>query len=293
MRAHPPEGRLNEGRLTVGALFRTFPRAVAFTWILTLGETALMALIPLLIGFAIDDLLAGGTTALFQLAGALAGLVALGVLRRLYDTRVYSRIRVRLGEALASRSADVPVSSLTARLGMSRELVAFLEEQAPAVMTSAAQLVISLVVLYTFHPALSGGALVSAVAMLALYGCFHRRFFRLYREYNQESEQQVALLERRAPEGILGHLQRLRSAEVRISDSESILYGGIFTVLLGFIVYNLWFAATNLEATVGSIFSIVTYSWEFVESALVMPATLQGWSRLSEIEARINGEADA
>lgn len=57
---------------------------------------------------------------------------------------------------------------------------------------------------------------------------------------------------------------------------------------MGSILFNLWFAATNLTPTVGAIFSIISYSWEFVESALVLPATLQGWSRLSEIMQRIN-----
>ncbi|MFC3119789.1 hypothetical protein ACFOHS_21805 [Jhaorihella thermophila] len=36
------------------------------------------------------------------------------------------------------------------------------------------------------------------------------------------------------------------------------------------------------------MFSIVTYSWDFVEGALILPATLQSLSRLSEVTARIN-----
>ena len=90
------------------------------------------------------------------------------------------------------------------------------------------------------------------------------------------------------PKGILAHLAKLRKTEVRISDTEAYVYGAIFTVLLGFIILNLWIATGNLEITVGRVFSIVSYSWEFVDAALVLPATLQGWSRLSEITKRIN-----
>ena len=81
---------------------------------------------------------------------------------------------------------------------------------------------------------------------------------------------------------------QLRRHEVRLSDTEAVLYGVIFIVLLGLIVFNLWFATTRLGITVGTIFSIISYSWEFVESALALPVTLQSWSRLSEIMRRLN-----
>jgi hypothetical protein len=40
--------------------------------------------------------------------------------------------------------------------------------------------------------------------------------------------------------------------------------------------------------SLGNIFSIVSYSWEFVEAAVTFPMALQGWSRLSEIIQRLN-----
>ena len=274
--------------LTVGTLLRKFPRRICMTWVLTLCETALMALIPLLIGFAIDGLLNGDTTALVHLAAVLAGLIVISVIRRIYDTRVFGTIRVELGKALAGRSDGIPVSTLNARLGMGSELVGFLEEEVPALMNSAVQLIISLIVLFAFHPVLSYAALAAGVLMIAIYGGFHRRFYRLNADYNHQTEKQVGILETKSPEGILSHLKKLRRTEVRLSDTEAFVYGAIFTVLLGFIVFNLWFAATNIETTAGTIFSIISYSWEFVESALVLPITLQGWSRLSEIMERIN-----
>ena len=80
----------------------------------------------------------------------------------------------------------------------------------------------------------------------------------------------------------------LHGLEVQLSDTEAVLYGAIFIVLLSLILFNLWFAATELGTTVGTIFSIISYSWEFVDSALALPMTLQSWSRLSEIMRRLN-----
>ncbi|MEX3008524.1 ABC transporter six-transmembrane domain-containing protein [Hoeflea sp. TYP-13] len=279
---------LKDEPLTIATLLKKFPRPISLTWLLTLCETALTALIPLFIGFAIDGLLSDELNALLRLAAILAGLTAVGVIRRIYDTRVYGTIRVELGKALVGRADSVPVSTLNARLCMSRELVDFLETEVPALMSSSVQLVVAVVVLFSFHSTLSYAALATAVTMITLYFLFHGRFFRLNADHNHQTEKQVSVLEANSPEGLLSHLNVLRRIEIRLSDTEAYVYGAIFTVLLGFIIFNLWFASTHIETTVGTIFSIISYSWEFVESALVLPITLQGWSRLSEIMKRIN-----
>lgn len=275
--------------LTIGTLLKKFLRPISLTWLLTLCETALMALIPLFIGFAIDGLLENDPSDLLNLAAVLAGLISISVVRRVYDTRVYGTIRVALGKELVGRSGGIPVSSQNARLDMGRELVDFLEDEVPSLMNSLVQLVVSLIILFSFHPVLSYAALGAAVLMLLTYGLFHRRFFRLNADLNHQTEQQVSILETRSSNGILAHLMKLRRIEIRLSDTEAYVYGAIFLVLMGFIIFNLWFAAANIETTVGTIFSIISYSWEFVESALILPITLQGWSRLSEIMQRIKG----
>lgn len=284
--------RLNGKQLTIGTLLRMYLGKVSITWLLTLIETALMTLIPLFIGFAIDGLLDGELDSLSQLAVVLGALIAVSVLRRVYDTRAYGTIRVDLGRELIGRSREIRISSQNARLGMARELVDFLEEQVPALMNSIVQLVISFVVLFLFDPMLANAALAAAVLMIVIYGIFHHRFYRLNGDHNQQSENQVGILETRTPGRLSGHLQRIRRIEVRLSDTEAFVYGAIFVVLMGFILFNLWFAATNMITTAGKIFAIISYSWEFVESALILPATLQNWSRLSEIMQRINREQE-
>lgn len=276
--------------LTIRTLLRKYSGKISITWLLTLIETALMTLIPLFIGFAIDGLLSGELASLSRLAMVLGALIAVSVVRRVYDTRAYGTIRVDLGGELIARSSEVRISRQNAQLGMARELVDFLEEQVPALMNSVVQLVISFAVLFLFDPILAYAALAGAVSMIVIYGLFHRRFYRLNGYHNQQTEKQVGILEAKMPDSLAGHLQRIRHVEVKLSDTEAYVYGAIFVVLMGFILFNLWFAATNMTTTAGTIFAIISYSWEFVESALIIPATVQGWSRLSEITQRINRE---
>ena len=279
---------LTQSRLTIHTLLRTFWRPIGVTWLLTLVETALAALIPLLIGFAIDGLLDQDPTALLQLSAVMVALILIGVIRRIYDTRAYGSINVTLSQELANRSQNKPISQVNARIDMSRELVQFLEHEVPELMDSSVQLMISVVILFTFHPVLSASALASALVMMLFYGLFHRRFYQLNADLNVRKEKQVAFLQTRKSDHILSHFTRMRQIEIKISDTESYVYGGIFTILLGFIVFNLWYASITISTSPGAIFSIVSYSWGFVESSLIFPATLQSWSRLSEIMQRIN-----
>jgi hypothetical protein len=171
---------------------------------------------------------------------------------------------------------------------MGRELVDFLEIELPMVTTAIIQIIISVIVLYMFDVILALAAICAVIIMLVVYGLLHKQFYRLNGVFNGQSERQVAILEGRSIPRFLMHLSRLRRIEVKISDVESALYGAVFAVLLSLVVFNLWYATTYVAISPGNIFSIVSYSWEFVEAAVTFPMALQGWSRLSEIIQRLN-----
>lgn len=274
--------------LTLWTLVRVFPFRIGITWALTLGETALIALVPLFIGFAIDGLLEGRTSPLVQLAGVMCALIVVSVMRRVYDTRVFGAMRVEVGRTQVTRASQQKVSKLNAQLGMGRELVDFLEVEIPVVMTALIQIIVSVFVLFAFDGALACAAGFAVMVMLVIYGLFHKQFYRLNGAYNGQSERQVAVLESRNMPRVLTHLSRLRRIEIKISDAESGLYGIVFAILLSLVVFNLWYATTYVTISPGTIFSIVSYSWEFVEAAVTFPMALQGWSRLSEIIQRLN-----
>ena len=116
----------------------------------------------------------------------------------------------------------------------------------------------------------------------------HSRFFRLNGHLNEQTELQVGTLETGNPSEIMKHFLRLRIWEIKISDTEAVLYGIIFAQVIAFMSFILWFGTALPDATTGSIFSIVNYSWNYVESSAVLPLTLQSLTRLREITYRIN-----
>lgn len=275
-------------KLSLTSIIRVFWLQVSVTWALTLFETLILVTLPLLIGRSIDGLLNDTWTPFYWLATAMLVLLLTSIGRRLYDTRAYGRMRVELGAAVAAKAETGAVSTTNARLDMSRELISFLEAEAPIVIMALLQVIVSLVILFSFHSLLAATAGGATLTALMIYGLSSRRFFRLNGDLNAQSERQVAVLETGIKEAIGAHLTALRRHEVRLSDTEAIVYGLIFAVLLTMLGVNLWFAATQLAATPGQIFSIVTYSYEFIESAVMLPAALQSLTRISEITQRIN-----
>ena len=165
--------------------------------------------------------------------------------------------------------------------------------EAPIAATALVQVIAAVVILFLFHPILAATAGGAAIVTLLIYAGFARWFFRINSALNEQSEQQIHALETRSPKKIAAHFVALRKQEVRMSDAESVVYGLIFAVLLFMLGFNLWFAATKMGATPGRIFSIVTYSFEFLESSVTLPAALQSLTRLHEITRRINRATDS
>ncbi|MBE3652491.1 ABC transporter permease [Vibrio navarrensis] len=277
--------------ISLRTVIRFHPLKVAVTWLMVLAENVMLVLLPLFIGYAIDGVLNQHYPPLMLLALLLLVLVLISVARRFYDTRVYGSIRVKLANLVERNLRDLPISAKDARLTMSRELVDFLEKDLPSLLTAVVQLVATLVILSTFHFSLALCMLFSGLLMLVIYGAFHRTFTQLNGQFNDQVEQQVTLLSGVRLSALRGHFERLKQCEIKLSDTEAVVYGLIFMTLFGAVIANLWMVSLLVEPSAGQVFSIVTYSLEFVETAVMLPITLQTLSRLTEISQRLNHNA--
>lgn len=276
------------GELGVGSLFRHFPRQIATTWFLVLIENLLLALIPLFIGRAIDALLIGEQRALIEVISVMGALVLVAVTRRVYDTRAYGSMRVQFGAEFMERNRESPVSETNARLDMSREMVDFLEEHVPELLTALMQIIVSIVLLWSFGWPLGISAVTMIFVSTVVYALFHRTLFRLNGRLNARKERQVHVLESRQHGSLMSHLISLRKEEVRLSDIDALLYSLIFIGMFAFVLINLWFASLIPAITAGMVFTILSYSWALVDAGIALPLTLQQWTRLSEIKHRLN-----
>lgn len=263
------------------------PWKISFTWAWVVVENMLLALLPLLTGHAIDGLLQGETTELMRLAAVVLALIVLATSRRIYDTRLYAGLREKMGLYVDQAHQEASISARNARLDMSDELIEFMEIKLPEVLTAFVQVTMALVILYGFYLYLSLSAMVTAMLIGVIYAFFHGSFYQLNKRLNHQHERQVMYVERNK---LARYLFLLKHLEIRLSDREAILYGIVFLILMFFLLGNLWMSAQLPNITAGKIFSIISYSWEFIDAILVLPMTLQNLSRLTEIKHRLNAE---
>lgn len=278
------------GRLDLSLLFKHFRVRILLTWLLVAIENLLWALVPLFIGRAIDALLEKQEGALVEISLVMFSLIFVSVGRRIYDTRSYGTMRVHFGSELVSRTTGQATSKVNARLDMSREMVDFLEEHVPELLTSVVQVIVAIVILWSFDPKLGISALAAIVGLALVYALFHKRFFVLNANLNSQMERQVSVLEQRQATSLFAHLKLLRKHEIRLSDTEAVLFGAIYAGMFAFMLTSLWFASSISAITAGMMFAILSYTWELIDSGVMLPVVLQQWSRLSELRERFNSE---
>ena len=102
--------------------------------------------------------------------------------------------RVKLAKRVERNLRQTSVSIKDARLTMSRELVDFLEQDLPSLITAVVQLIATVVILATFHFKLALCVLGSGLVMLLIYTLFHQHFMRLNSLLNDQLELQSAIM---------------------------------------------------------------------------------------------------
>ena len=268
------------------ALLRRFAGRFALTFSLVVLEAAGWTLFPLVIGRAIDSVLAGSTRGLYEFAGLGIAAMGIAILRRLVDSRAYARIYARLGEELVANRSETGTSTTTARLGMLREIVEFFENSLPGLITSVIGLAGTLIILAVLNRPVFLGCLAVIGATVVLYGLTGGLTTRYNQGLNDEHERQVDAVESGDPARVGLHLRDMMRWNIKLSDLEAANFGIVWLFMIALLVFSI---ATAAERTVeyGMVFAVVMYVFEFAESVALLPFYYQEWLRLREISGRL------
>lgn len=139
------------------------------TWVLLIIENTLLAMIPLAIGFTIDQLLTQQYWGTIYFFVNMLTLIIISVLRRAYDTRVYGTIRVDYCSDVNTRMKNFPISVKNARITLARELVDFFENELPDLLSSLIQIIVALIILTSTKIELGLSSIVLLGAMFILH----------------------------------------------------------------------------------------------------------------------------
>lgn len=265
---------------------RPFRGPLAFTVSLVVIESVGWLLFPLVIGRAIDSAVLGSGRGIVELVVLSVATVGVDVLRRVYDSRAYAKVYVKMSEELAARQSSVGTSAKTARLGMLGEVVEFFENSLPTLVSSVLGLVGTVAILSALSLPIFAGCMIVVGATVAVYGSTGRFTMRWNEAYNNEYERRVEVVESGSPARIARHVRRMMRWNVKLSDLEAANFGVLWVLMVGLLAYSVRATATD-TVEYGGVVAVVMYVFEFMESVVMLPLFYQQWLRLREIVGRL------
>ncbi|MEM7186076.1 MAG: ABC transporter six-transmembrane domain-containing protein [Bacteroidota bacterium] len=274
--------------MTLKVIFAGYRYRLILTLVLILFEAGMMLLFPLFIGKAIDGALKQQWIGVAYLGALGLLLLVVGMARRMFDSRFYARLYRRSGSQLMERLARHDTSVKTARLGMIRELIEFLENALPELIANLLGLVGVSVILATLHFTIFYASAGLALIILSLYWFSRNKTLRYNRQANNELEQQVTVLSQKNDARTAVHLYRLMKWNIRLSDLEAINFSISWLFALAFLIFSIIVSVGEGPIQYGALMALVMYVFEYIGNVINLPLYYQNWLRLKEIISRLN-----
>lgn len=273
--------------MTLLSIFKRYKWRISCTMFLVLIEAIAFLLLPLVIGFAIDDLLINSYSGLRKLAIVGFSIIIFGSLRRIYDTRIYAGIYTDLTSETAEKDKKSDTSTLNARMTMLKELTEFFENHFPQLINSLIGLFGTVIILYALDFEIFLGCLVVLVLMFIVFSLTQNRTTYLNHHYNNALEKQVIALDSRSNQSIRGFMTGLMRWKIKLSDLETLIFGVIWVGMVSLIVFSVTEAVGDGSLKAGAVMSIVMYVFQFAEGTGMLPLYYQQFLRLQEISERL------
>ena len=280
-----PSSDKPSGSLTLSGIWSTYRLRIVGTMSLLTVERALGVAIPFVLGIAINDLIAGNFRGIWWMVGLQLTRLAIGVVRRLYDTRVYAGIYTDVANQTARRT-HTAVSRRAARLGLARELIDFFEWELPELVAAFIGMAGAFGMLIYMLPSVGAVSIVVGILIGFVFAISSRRMFSLNKVLNNELERQVTMLESGKDFLRRRHLGRLAKWRIHLSDLEATNFA-IAEFMLGALIIGAVVITVRAGLSVGEVFAILTYLIDLAENLLVLPWTYQQSIRAREIGGRI------
>jgi len=277
---------------SLSGLFKRYPIRIIFTQLLVVVESLLDLLYPLVIGWAVNDLVKGQYDGLIYLG--ILGLTSLvmGTARRFYDTRIYSGIYSDIAAKMVSqgRQKDLSVSKLSARSSLLTELVEFFEHSAPGICLSIVGVFGTLAIIASLNIPIFFACLCLLALMTATYLLTGNKQYHYHSQYNQILEQRVDYLTHRTNAAVRSHFLNLMRWNIKLSDMETLNFAVVWFGVIALLVTAPLLAITASDGSpeVGTLLSILIYVFDYSEKVVMLPFFIQQLIRLKEISARLN-----
>ncbi len=273
----------------LASLFQRNRARILVTYALLVIEEILELLYPFILGIAINGLLEQNYQGLIIFACQVVLHLLVGVSRRMFDTRTYTRMYAQLASdtALQQHSNGIDLSHIAARSGMLQGFVDFFERDVSGMIQSVFAVLGAIIMLAFYDLWLVLFCVVLVIPIIVLNSFYAVKSERLSKGLNDELEHQLSALKSQDNKTISKHYSLLATWRIKLSDAEAQNFGmmQVFVLTL-FVTTLLRLGVLNLEP--GSIFSVFSYILGFTAGLDKIPMLVQQLCRLKDVGKRLS-----
>lgn len=239
--------------------------SICLAYMLITIECIVFSIIPYTIGLAIDDMIKGNKTMIIVHSSMMIFTLLIGMIRRMYDTRVFSNIYVKKAKKtiLALRKSNLDHKKIVARYGLVGIYSDLFEFTIPNITKVLINISVSLIMLFFINLSILYFVIPSAVFVLLIQLYFSN--FTKKKEYEmQETRENISSL---LVEGkdCSDFLDKQKDILVKKSDIESFAWSiSDFAAALMEIVCVIVVTQNNL--TLGEITAALMYVMKIFEN---------------------------
>lgn len=273
-------------------IFKKNWKRIILTYSLYNVENVIILLFPITLGRFIDWLIVKDLSSywpLWELVIILFGFLVIYFSRSVYDTYTFSGIYTKMISNLTKEQilAGVDSSKIVARVGLSRSIVNFFENDLPLWMYSFFSLVGSLYFIAMISHEAIITILVLAVPIMIVSFKFNRVIKKYIRKDNDLQESIVDVIQSEEMTRINRFFTFQNMLTIRISNLHA--KNGLFINALDYLslILALYFFISENAVTVGIVMSLYQYVNRFSGGLLMIPNLIISLSRIKDVVGRM------
>ena len=213
----------------------------------------------------------------------------LGAYRRIYDTKLYTRMFANLSSDVVARqlAQGEELSKVAARSSMAWHNIEFFQYNVPEFLEQLIAVGGAVIALGLFDWRLTvvGSILIVLVAIGSRY--YMRTVATIQSTLHDKYEQEYNIFGTRQPQNIRQYYEEISELEIQLSRRSTISYSVVRVFLLVMFLMTLYISIDLDRFTIGSLYSIVAYVWSFVTATEYIPYLSEKWVALKDASRRI------
>jgi ABC-type multidrug transport system fused ATPase/permease subunit len=277
------------------AIFAAYRWRILATYALFNLENLLRLGQPLVLGWAIHDLLHSSMRGLAIFLGQHILYLGVSTARRIYDSRCFTRIYADLAARLVldQRGREVEVSRVAARSSLSREIVDFFERDVVVVIYALYSVFGALAMLTWADPMLVPWCLALLLPACLLSRWTGRQSLVLNGRLNDQLEREVEIIERAQPAEVRSHFDLIRRWRIALSDRDAFSFGVLEALIFVAMAAALVQTCARPGVDAGTIVAVLGYVLMYVNGIVYVPLLVQQFGRLRDISRRLQSDPNS